>query len=90
MTLPQEVEWNIIKFMSHPCADIVKKAREDMEAEEYSMACFGCHEQKRLCYKFFRHCLNTLWYCEDCYSKMPQSLKDRPYCGLCEYCFFRS
>ena len=26
MALPQEVEWNIIKFMSHPCADIIKEA----------------------------------------------------------------
>ena len=26
MALPQVLEWNIIKFMSHPCADIIKQA----------------------------------------------------------------
>ena len=33
MALPQEVEWNIIKFMSHPCADIIKEALEEAEEE---------------------------------------------------------
>ena len=33
MAIPQEVEWNIIKFMSHPCADMIKEAVE--EADTY-------------------------------------------------------
>ena len=33
MELPKVLEWNIIKFMSHPCADIIKQAVS--EAETY-------------------------------------------------------
>jgi len=29
MALPQEVEWNIIKFMSHPVADLIKQRLKD-------------------------------------------------------------
>ena len=34
MALPQDIEWNIKKFMSHPCADIIKQAVEDMETDD--------------------------------------------------------
>ena len=35
MALPKEIEWNIIKFMSHPCADIIKEAIADVETKDY-------------------------------------------------------
>ena len=31
MALPKDIEWNIIKFMSHPCADIIKQAVADAD-----------------------------------------------------------
>ena len=35
MALPQEIEWNIIKFMSHPCADIMKEIIACAETKDY-------------------------------------------------------
>ena len=36
MALPQEIEWNIIKFMSHPCADILRPIIEDFDSYDFS------------------------------------------------------
>ena len=35
MALPQEVEWNIIKFMSHPCSDILRPIIQDFDSYEF-------------------------------------------------------
>jgi hypothetical protein len=51
--------------------------------------CFGCGDDGMQIHKFFRHCLNPIWYCEECYAKMPESVKERSHtCGLCTYCNF--
>ena len=35
MELPQEIEWNIIKFMSHPIAEIIEEEWNDMACTGY-------------------------------------------------------
>ena len=43
MALPQEIEWNIIKFMSHPCADILRPIIEDFNSYEFTYRTFDEH-----------------------------------------------
>jgi hypothetical protein len=40
MAIPQEVEWNIIKFMSHPCADILRPIIDDFDSYEFTHRTF--------------------------------------------------
>lgn len=51
--------------------------------------CFGCGDDGMQIYRFFKYCLNPIWYCEECYAKMPESVKERSHtCSLCTYCNF--
>ena len=47
MAIPQEVEWNIIKFMSHPCADLLRPIIEDYDSYNYD------------CRRFDEYCFDT-------------------------------
>ena len=42
MELPQEIEWNIIKFMSHPIAEIIKNSYEFKFAKWKNDRIHGC------------------------------------------------
>jgi hypothetical protein len=58
----------------------------------YRGICFGCSgyqdEGISLQWRFFRHCERTHWYCEECYSKMNEAIKERSWCGNCRSCKF--
>ena len=80
MEIPQEVEWNIIKFMSHPCADIIKEAVAEADTyddhfllgiRDFSTAYF----QNYYCGNHCDAC-NKLWWdcnclCCNCWGPYP-------------------
>ena len=71
MELPKEIEWNIIKFMSHPVADLVKHQVEDFQSYEFCDKSFAdfYFEQYSLdhdcdcCAKSWRDCQCWCGYC---------------------------
>ena len=61
----------------------------DIRKNMFSERCFGCQGDKHLPYNFFKHCIKTHWYCDDCYQQMPEALKEKNACGHCTYCLFK-
>jgi hypothetical protein len=46
MELPNEIEWNVIKYMSHPVADLFKKEFEEELEDHYRILKEGpCYEE---------------------------------------------
>ena len=79
MAIPQEVEWNIIKFMSHPCADILRPIIEDYDTYQRCYPSFDNYCFDSVCKK-----INTAdpytWtdaYLEERYIDMINDCNDR-------------
>ena len=79
MELPKEIEWNIIKYMSHPVADLLKQHRvfqqyqfcerypyleDEDEHESFSACYFEAWYEDHNCDR----CCNPWSYCECCCS----------------------
>jgi hypothetical protein len=78
--LPEHLEWNIMKFMSHPCADLIKQAVEDVETFDDHFGGEGSFSFKYLqhywlentcdaCAKPYRNC--KCW-CHNCARPCPE------------------
>ena len=49
MELPNEIEWNIIKYMSHPVADLFKKEFEEELEDHYRILKEGPGNEENWC-----------------------------------------
>ena len=68
MKLPQEIEWNILKFMSHPVADLLKDEWERLEWEEVER-CDCCMVSRWECQCWCSNCYQELACCRyRCYD----------------------
>ena len=81
--LPEELVWNVVKYMQHPTAKIInghiKEYKEDIELNNYE-------------WDFLKHVYinNMLWtYCSDCYRKMDSLFMYNgghcPHCDIYRY-----
>ena len=84
MALPQEVEWNIIKFMSHPCSDILRPIIEEFDSYNFSYRTFD-----EYCFNTVLRKINTddpnTWtqdYLQEVYDEMINSCSDPVEVGL--------
>jgi len=70
---------------------ITKPTREQFSCEICSTKimplCDGCEECVGTVRRF-KNCVKARYFCDSCDEKMPESLKEKPFCGLCIACDF--
>ena len=84
MELPKEIEWNVIKYMSHPVADLLKQSSEFQEYNETSRFFFRESRHQTFCEYYFEQwmfcnscdCCAMIWQdCRCCCSRCGDAYK---------------